>query len=250
MPDSPDERLCPFTVYHLYQAAFNRAPDLAGLGFWVKSVDNGGTLQNVAHNFLTSNEFTTLYGANTTNADFLTHVYTNVLHRTPDQAGYNWWLNALNSGASRESVLTGFADSVENRAQVIIDANGHEAQAYRLYQAAFNRTPDLDGLVYWINALDSGVTLNHVASDFINSTEFTTLYGANTTNADFLTHVYQNVLHRAPDQSGYNWWLDALNSGAARDGVLVGFSESAENRAQVELTGVVKDGFAYQPYLA
>jgi hypothetical protein len=39
-------------------------------------------------------------------------------------------------------------------------------QAYRVYQAAFNRTPDLGGLGFWIGAMDKGVSLADVANGF------------------------------------------------------------------------------------
>jgi RHS repeat-associated protein len=35
----------------------------------------------------------------------------------------------------------------------------------------------------------------------------------NRTNAEFITDLYWGYLQRAPDQSGYNWWLGILNSG-------------------------------------
>jgi hypothetical protein len=38
---------------------------------------------------------------------------------------------------------------------VALDIDGNGGQAYRVYQAAFNRTPDSGGLGFWINAMDS-----------------------------------------------------------------------------------------------
>jgi hypothetical protein len=117
---------------------------------------------------------------------------------------------------------------------VALDIDGTAGQAYRVYQAAFNRTPDNDGLKYWIDAMDGGASLQDVAAGFVNSAEFVALYGANSTNADFLTHLYSNVLHRTPDAGGYNWWLNTLNTAqATKTSVLMGFSESPENRSGV-----------------
>jgi serralysin len=45
-------------------------------------------------------------------------------------------------------------------------------EAYRLYQAAFNRTPDQAGLDNWITQLDQGASLQSIAQSFINSPEF------------------------------------------------------------------------------
>jgi hypothetical protein len=57
-------------------------------------------------------------------------------------------------------------------AGVAYDLAGVAGQAYRIYQAAFNRTPDLGGLGYWIEQMDKGATLEAVAGQFITSAEF------------------------------------------------------------------------------
>lgn len=113
--------------------------------------------------------------------------------------------------------------------------------AYRVYQAAFNRTPDNAGLKYWINAMDNGATLQQVASGFLGSAEFQAQYGSNPTNADFVSKLYQNVLHRAGEQSGVTYWNNELNTGhQSMAQVLAGFSESPENQAAV--IGVIQNG--------
>jgi len=54
------------------------------------------------------------------------------------------------------------------------------------------------------------------------------------------------VLHRDPDQGGYDFWNGALNSGFTRAQTLAQFSESPENQAAV--VGVISNGFDYQPF--
>lgn len=115
--------------------------------------------------------------------------------------------------------------------------------AYRMYQAAFNRTPDSSGLGYWIDKMDQGVSLQAVAHEFTSSKEFLSQYGAQISDAAYVTQLYANVLHRAPDQGGLDFWTGALKGAGARDEVLVQFSESGENVAQ--LVGVMHDGFTY-----
>lgn len=105
--------------------------------------------------------------------------------------------------------------------------------AYRIYKAAFNRTPDNGGLKFWMGAMDAGASVTDVAVGFIASPEFIALYGSNSTDGDFITRVYSNVLGREPDTSGYNFWVGVLRGGASRPQVLVGFSESPENIAAV-----------------
>lgn len=122
-----------------------------------------------------------------------------------------------------------------------LDIGGDAGQAYRLYQAAFNRTPDNGGLKYWIGLLDAGVSLPTVGAAFIASAEFQKLYGSSPSNELFVTKLYDNVLHRAPDSGGYNYWVGLLNTGDIdRTSTLVNFSESNENQAGV--IGVIQNG--------
>jgi hypothetical protein len=107
-------------VYRLYQAAFNRKPDTPGLGFWIQFMDKGMNLTEVAASFEASAEFTGLYGINPTNGELVTLLYKNALHRDPEPAGFDFWLNILNtSQQSRATILTSFSESPENQAQVI-----------------------------------------------------------------------------------------------------------------------------------
>jgi Domain of unknown function (DUF4214)/RTX calcium-binding nonapeptide repeat (4 copies) len=231
-------------TYRLYQAAFDRVPDKAGLGDWIEGMDRGMGLSQVATGFINSAEFKALYGNNPTNSEFVTLLYDNVLHRAPDTGGFNYWINSLSSGMTREQALIGFSESTENKvALMAFDMNGNMGQVYRLYQAAFDRTPDTGGVGDWTQGMNNGMTLNQVATGFINSPEFKALYGNNPSNADFVTLLYDNVLHRAPDTGGFNNWVNALNQGVSREDVLIGFSESLEN--QLSLVGIVQTGIEF-----
>lgn len=159
-------------------------------------------------------------------------------------------LNELVYTKSDGSYVGIFLDAVEriqfNDRTLATDIDGNAGQAYRLYKAAFDRAPDKGGLGFWINELDKGSTLLEVAAKFITSTEFIKLNGADPTDLQFATSMYQHVLGRAPDQGGLDWWVDQLQSGArTRSDVLVGFSESSEN--QIALTGQVQGGIEYSP---
>ncbi|WP_348700460.1 DUF4214 domain-containing protein [Duganella fentianensis] len=129
-----------------------------------------------------------------------------------------------------------------------LDVDGVAGQAYRLYQAAFNRSPDLGGLGFWIEQMDAGTSLNRVAKAFVESGEFTSLYGKASTDAFFVDTLYQNVLHRAADADGRDFWIHALQNNVSRAEVLAHFSESAEN--QQALAEIIGSGFYYQPTLA
>ena len=118
-------------AYRLYKAAFDRAPDYKGLGFWVSAMDQGVTQESVAGGFIASDEFATIFGINSTNDTFVSLLYRHVLHRDPDAAGAKFWNEALNWGATRAHVLGLFSESPENLDQTaLLVANGIQYQPW------------------------------------------------------------------------------------------------------------------------
>ncbi len=86
------------TFVELYIAYFNRAPDAEGLNFWGSAFANGFSLEAIATLFLDQDETRATYPDTLTNLEFATQVYNNVLGRTPDQDGLDFWAGALDSG--------------------------------------------------------------------------------------------------------------------------------------------------------
>ncbi len=225
-------------VERLYQAALGRAPDQSGLSYWTTTLDGGASLTGLAQSFIGSAEFTSRYPAATgANSAFVTQLYQNVLGRAPDASGSSFWVDKLSSGAqSRATVLTNFSESNENLSNTALaSASGIwvtdpvAAQVARLYDTAFGRLPDAPGLTSWKVAIEGGQdNLTQVANGFVNSAEFQAKYGS-LNNNDFVTALYTNTLHRAPDATGLSSWVSKLNGGTDRGTVVVGFSESGEH---------------------
>jgi hypothetical protein len=134
----------------------------------------------------------------------------------------------------------------ESKDALALSMAGNLGQVYRLYQAAFDRTPDKIGFGFWLAVSDAGQTLTAISQSFIDSAEFTDLYGAGTSNTAFVDALYDNILHRDGDATGVAFWNGVLDHGTSRADVLVEFAESMENRAQ--LADVIGNGFAYTPY--
>lgn len=125
-------------------------------------------------------------------------------------------------------------------------AGQNAGEVFRLYEAAFGRASDEQGMGYWLHALDNGVSLTGIANEFVNSQEFGHLYGNNTTNAQFVNALYSNVLGRGADASGKAFWEAALNHGYSREQILTAFSESNENVANT--ANLVVAGIHYQEW--
>ncbi|MBM2320142.1 MULTISPECIES: DUF4214 domain-containing protein [Marivita] len=103
-------------------------------------------------------------------------------------------------------------DLFDGMARLTDDAMGTLTE---LYIAYFNRAPDAVGLFFWGNQLADGMSLREIAGYFFDQPETRALYGDVADLSEFVSTVYQNVLGRAPDASGLEFWLDLLESNAA-----------------------------------
>jgi hypothetical protein len=101
----------------------------------------------------------------------LAGIYQTVLGRQADMLGIEYWANVHQAGVSWGSIALSIVGSAEQTAGHG-GFNGDAAHDITLlYTALFNRTPDAAGLAYWSNALAHGVTLEQVASGFVQSVE-------------------------------------------------------------------------------
>ena len=88
------------TFIEMYIAYFNRAPDAEGLFFWANALSNGTPLETIAGLFFDQDETRSIYGEEITDLQgFAQQVYQNVLGREFDQAGLDFWVSVLQSGA-------------------------------------------------------------------------------------------------------------------------------------------------------
>ena len=166
--------------------------------------------------------------------------------RPDGETYFNWTVTDIHGTEGRDTVSNierlSFSD-----VNVALDTTANPGEAYRIYKAAFDRAPDLVGLGFWINALDNGHSALEMASGFTNSPEFISLYGANNSNDDYLNLLYNNVLDRDGDLGGHAFWLGHLDAGTVtREKLLIDFSESIENKANV--IDLIANGIDYMPY--
>ena len=119
--------------------------------------------------------------------------------------------------------------SVFNKLESIDHITG---KIYRLYNAAFGRFPDIEGFQYWVSKNNSKEnTYYQTAASFINSDEFLKLYSTSATDEEYLYSLYNNILNREPDTNGFDYWTSQLSGlHESRSDVLIGFSESIENK--------------------
>lgn len=114
--------------------------------------------------------------------------------------------------------------------RLVFDETDAAAQVTRLYQAALGRAPETAGREGWITALQAGAPLTTLAQGFLASGEFLARFGT-PDDAGFVATAYRQALGREPDAAGAASWTTQLANGMSRAELLVGFSESNENRA-------------------
>jgi len=238
-------------VHRVFEAALDRAPDPIGLNFWAERVAAGQPLNAVANAIAQSPEFQARYGA-LDDAAFVRQLYRNTLDRPGDADGVAGWTKALDAGGSRGQVLVAFANSQESiagfakaHASGVWDQDERAAQLARLYDAAFDRKPDVGGFLANKAALDAGAGLEQLARGFARSPEFAALYGGpDAAPAALVNALYANALDRPADAAGLDFWTQRIASGAAtREQVIVAFSESQEH--QVLMLPSIEGGIVF-----
>lgn len=87
------------SIIELYVAYYNRAPDAVGLFFWANAYANGTDLDEMASLFAEQPETLAAFPEGTTNTEIVSTVYENVLGRSPDTAGEEFWTQVLDEGS-------------------------------------------------------------------------------------------------------------------------------------------------------
>lgn len=127
-------------VAALYSAIFNRAPDQAGLEFWVNAIEGGDSLVQAAEGFTQHPVFAETY-AGMSDSQFVQQLYVNILGGAGDANGIAFWTEKLASGVSKGQVV---AEFVQGALSIDLDAllaSGELSQAE--YDAAVLRQDSL-----------------------------------------------------------------------------------------------------------
>jgi hypothetical protein len=155
----------------------------------------------------------------TTNTGFVTQLYSDLLHRTPDAGGLQGFVSALDSGQlTRAQVVQTFITSPEGRVNEVND----------LFTRFLGRTDTDSSLTAFTNFLNQGGTEPQIAAVILGSQEYFQSHGG--TNSSFLAAVYTDVLHRPIDAVGAAAWGQALTNGVSRQDVAAAILNSPEGQ--------------------
>lgn len=124
------------------------------------------------------------------------------------------------------------------------DPDENAASIARMYYTVLGRGPEFAGAHYWVEDVMEArnLSIRDLAVGFYESREFQSRYGTNTTNQEFVSLLYRNVLGREGEAGGVQFWTGNLDRGVSRSEVVVSISESYEHQAirfqDIEANGV------------
>jgi hypothetical protein len=165
-----DERLASLApVTRLYFAYFLRTPDASGLQYWIGRHQRGFTLSSISSTFATSSEFDAAYGDLDDEA-FVELVYSNVLGRSPDTSGAQYWVGQLRAGRTRGSLMAGFSESPE-----YVRAMAAEVDVVSLRLGMLRAVPSSDLFDANVRELENGNPLQQVAARILTGSTYAVL---------------------------------------------------------------------------
>ncbi len=167
----------------------------------------------------------------TLNQGFVAQVYLDILHRTVDAGGLNYWSSLLDTGRLSPAQ---FVSQLENSAEF------RGTQVDTAYRTFLHRPADPAALGFWVPYLQSGHTIAELRAQLIGSDEYFARAGR--TNDGFLDQLYVDVLNRHIDPAGRQLLLFLLQQFTPRQAI------AANILAQSEAVDIVVRGL-YQTYL-
>ena len=104
-------------LLRLYSGALGRVPDLGGFDFWRSRIAAGTEFGRMGDEFFWSREMQIQMDVNgdgrVVDSELVNHLYVNVLGRSPDQGGFDYWISRLASGDSEGVVIASFLNGQE-----------------------------------------------------------------------------------------------------------------------------------------
>jgi hypothetical protein len=171
-------------VRDLYEAFFARPADDAGLAYWAGNLSQGMPRDVVLMSFLFSPEFTSrtraIFGGTAARAevDVVMDFYRGLLGRLPDSGGFNAWVPRFRTAqCSSASAVTAEIEAISsaflNSAEYAARGRTNAQFVGDMYNAFLRRGGDLQGVLYWMNSLETGrLDREGVRRAFITTPEF------------------------------------------------------------------------------
>ena len=213
-----------FTVSRLfamqqYRDFLSREGDNGGIQFWTAQLEGGArTRAMMVESFISSPEFEGVIAP-------VVRLYFAYFLRIPDYNGLQHWINQARAGATLAGISQQFASSPEFSFRYGSLTNSQFVD--RVYRNVLGRAPDAGGLSHWTGRLDSGaMTRGQLMLAFSESAEYRPAIFAEV----YVTMLYVGMLRRAPDSSGFSFWVGRIDAGASARALIASFIVADEYR--------------------
>ena len=176
----------------LYEAYFDRSADAAGIDYWRAVRSQSVSIEAVSDEFARSTEFGTTYGP-LGDEQFIDRLYRNVLDRSPDPEGYEYWLGLLDAGVARGTIVLWFSESAEFVVATNTAAPQSSAQGAveRLHLGLLRRAPS-DSELERLVLRGQATSLQTVATELSKSDEFRAVWNGEN-GADLAELIAESV---------------------------------------------------------
>ncbi len=229
-------------VAQLYIALFDRAADGGGLVYWANKMNGGVPLEEIAQDFYISDEGRDIYGSDPGSGQFAEKVQKIMPGGDGDRASVDKWAAQIGEQGKTQGAVTVemikallsdprqdpdvAASQTLFKAQVAASIDvikiAQQTEISQLYVALFNRAPDSGGLVYWVNALNDGVSLEKIAQDFYISNEGHDIYGGDLGSQQFIKKIHKIMPGGSGNKAGVDKWAAQIDiQGKTQGAVMV-----------------------------
>ena len=147
-------------VQEQYRTLLDKEGDTGGVNYWTARMKNGASREQIIVDFCSGADFWNL--SNQNNTDFVIRLYRKLLGKDPDPSDLNHWVNELNSGLPRYTVVV----------SVIHEDAYLELFVQQQFQKIFDRTGEESGVNFWVNQMKNGLNQNELIVKFLISEEF------------------------------------------------------------------------------
>ncbi len=209
-----------FQVNAIFEAVLGRPADTNSLSVWVSHIDAGRTdATRLTTALIESAEFARSVPRMTFEY-FVERIYLNSNEGVVDWDGWLFWVQQLYAGTTWTQVALNFVNWSVHRENMREEnplgfwlQRSFANEVSGIYQVALDRLPERGGFEFWLDSIAKGVSLRQMAQMFGRSDEFLGRFATKTT-PEFVRELYLSALDREPDQAGFNFWVQNLNSGA------------------------------------
>jgi uncharacterized delta-60 repeat protein len=205
-----------------YRDFLGREGDAAGIGYHAARLQDGSaTRADIVDNFLNAPEF--LGGM-----PQVTRLFLAFFGRVPDYDGLAFFAWLYRAGTPLEKIADEyFSSSLEFAART--RGMDNETFVDFVYTSVLGRPADPGGRQYYVEQLDRGsLTWGRMMLAFAESNEFQ----QKAANEVYVSSLYAGMLRRAPEQAGFDYYVDRLDGGNPRAALVADFLASPEYRAR------------------